>query len=57
VSRSRNQNQVFVILLVLLAVALWYGAVFAGTAGQCANGGTWVWTPPPHWRCLSGFGQ
>jgi len=55
VSRTRNQNQIFVVLLLVLLVALWYGGVFAATAGQCRSGSEqWVWTPPPHWHC-TGF--
>ena len=54
-SRTRNQNQIFVILLLVLLVGLWYGGVFVATAGQCAGGSeAWVWSPPPHWHC-TGF--
>ncbi len=47
----RRSNQIFVVLLVLVAIALWYGGVFVGTEANCRAVQIWVWTPPPHWRC------
>jgi len=56
VSRTRRSNQMFIVLLVVLALVFWYGAVFAGTKANCTGPQVWVWTPPPHWRCVNTFG-
>jgi hypothetical protein len=55
VSRTRSQNQVFVVLVIILAIAFWYGGVFIGTQANCQGSEVWVWTPPPHWKCQSPF--
>ena len=55
-SRTRRSNQMFIVLLVVLALVFWYGAVFAGTKANCTGPQVWVWTPPPHWRCVNTFG-
>ncbi len=46
----------FALLLVILAVVLWYGAVFV-TGPSCASGvsSTFSLAPPPHWTCVSSF--
>ena len=57
-ARDRTNNQIFVVLIILLAIAAWYGGVFIGTAANCSGGSSvWVWTPPPHWRCANAYGQ
>ncbi len=56
-SRTRRNNQMFVILVVIVAISLWYGGVFVGTEANCSGSQIWVWTPPPHWRCANAYGQ
>ncbi len=57
-ARERTNNQLFVILIIVLAIAFWYGGVFVGTQkSSCSGSEVWVWTPPPHWRCANPYGQ
>jgi hypothetical protein len=46
----------FVILLIILGIVLWYGAVFV-TGPSCSGGAgsTFSLAPPPHWSCNSGY--
>jgi hypothetical protein len=58
VPRDKRNTQFFWILLVILAVVVYYGGVWAGTSDKCGStvAEKWVWTPPPHWECVVSFG-
>jgi hypothetical protein len=53
-SRDRSNNRFFVIMVIAVVVALYYGSVMAVTSNRC-NGGPekWIWVPPPHWQCVN----
>ncbi len=51
--RDRRTNQLSIVLVVVIIVAIYYGATAAVTVDHCGKGNPakWIWTPPPHWQC------
>ncbi len=51
--RDRRNTRFFWLMLVMLLVVIYYGAVAGSTVDNCGPGTPekWDWVPPPHWQC------
>ena len=55
-ARDRRNTRFFWIMIVVLLIVAYYGAVMGGTVDHCGpqTPEKWSWIPPPHWICGQG---